>query len=267
LRKVDGAEADEVMRAAGCIPLVPYPGNHTPWMCIHEPCGEQISPLYSNVRRRGAACRTCAGFARGAKRRAKVADEVAEEMRAAGFEPLEPYPGADRRWHCRHEPCGEVRTPTLNQIRSRGTACRPCTAAAAGRRLWTLEAAEAEFRQAGLEPLVPWPGSSTKPWVPAIWHAGGLSPRGWGTSPTARAPAANAARTPLTRHCGSTLSSPWRLCAQPTWNRSTRSLVPTRRGCALTCLADGECRRSTATSNAAKAGACRVPLTPPRYGC
>lgn len=32
------------------------------------------------------------------------------------------------------------------------------------RRLWTSETAVAAFRAAGLVPLVPWPGSSTKPW-------------------------------------------------------------------------------------------------------
>ena len=164
-RRLDPAEAEQVMRAAGCIPLVPYPGNHVPWPCIHEPCGRTVTPMYSNVRRRGGeVCRDCGKWIRGAKRRAQLADGAVAAMRAAGFEPLEPYPGSDKPWRCRHEPCGQERTPALNTVRANGTACRECSAAAAGRRTWTAETAEATFRENGLTPLEPWPGSSSKPW-------------------------------------------------------------------------------------------------------
>lgn len=164
MRRVDHTEAEQIMRAAGCIPLVPYPGSGVPWPCIHEPCGRQIAPLFSNVRKRGRACRACAGDARGVARKLQHADEAVELMRAASFEPLEPYPGSDRPWQCIHEPCGDVRTPTLNTIRAHGTACRPCSNLAAGRAFWTAESAERVFREAGLEPLEPWPGSSSLPW-------------------------------------------------------------------------------------------------------
>ncbi|WIB34425.1 hypothetical protein [Curtobacterium sp. MCSS17_005] len=162
--KVDLAEAAKVLRDAGCTPLEPYPGNATPWRCVHEPCGREIAPTYANIRRRGSACKHCAADARGAKRRAGLADAAVAEMRAAGFEPLEPYPGTAKPWRCRHELCGHERTPTLNTVRMNGTACRDCSARAAGRAVWTAAGAEAEFRVRGLDPLEPWPGSSTKPW-------------------------------------------------------------------------------------------------------
>lgn len=164
MRRVDSTEAERVMRAAGCIPLVPFPGAGAPWPCIHEPCGREIAPTYSNVRKRGRACRACGDTARGATRRGASADAAVETMRAAGFEPLEPYPGSSRPWRCIHTRCGQERTPTLNTIRAHGTACRECSHAIAGRTAWTAEAAERAFRGLGLEPLEPWPGSSSKAW-------------------------------------------------------------------------------------------------------
>lgn len=163
-RKVDPAEAALIMRAAGCVPLVAYPGSGVPWPCIHEPCGEPIAPLYSNVRKRGRACRRCAGEKQGANRRAGLAHGAESTMRAAQFEPLEPYPGADKPWRCRHEPCGQVRTPTLNTVRRNGTACRPCWLSQQGFTVWSAESAETYFRDHGLEPLQPYPGSSSVPW-------------------------------------------------------------------------------------------------------
>lgn len=163
-RKVDPAEAALIMCAAGCLPLVPYPGSGVPWPCTHEPCGEQIAPLYSNVKKRGTACRRCAGEKRGATRRAGLADGAESTMRAAQFEPLEPYPGSNKPWRCRHEPCGQVRTPTLDTVRQGGTACRPCSLTQRGSTVWSAESAEMYFRSHGLEPLQPYPGSTTIPW-------------------------------------------------------------------------------------------------------
>ncbi|MCJ8505264.1 hypothetical protein MRU69_10385 [Kocuria flava] len=85
-------------------------------------------------------------------------------MRAAQFVPLEAYPGADKPWRCLHEPCGQVRTPKLNTVRRNGTACRPCWLAGKGFTEWTAKSAETHFRNHGLEPLQPYPGSSAVPW-------------------------------------------------------------------------------------------------------
>lgn len=80
-RRVDTAAAEGIMRAAGCIPLVPYPGASVPWPCIHEPCGQEIAPLFTNVRKRGRACRRCAAAARGMKRRSSFAEAAIAMMR------------------------------------------------------------------------------------------------------------------------------------------------------------------------------------------
>ncbi|MEU8545354.1 GIY-YIG nuclease family protein [Streptomyces sp. NPDC048717] len=80
-------------------------------------------------------------------------------MRAAGLEPLEPYPGAGTPWRCRHEACGrEVKARYSNVKRGVGI-CRWCAPNAPV----DAEGAAALMRTAGLEPLVPYPGTDT-PW-------------------------------------------------------------------------------------------------------
>ena len=46
-------------------------------------------------------------------------------MRAAGFEPLTPFPGAHAAWACRCSSCGRDSKPTYSKIRS-GRGCRFC---------------------------------------------------------------------------------------------------------------------------------------------
>lgn len=46
-------------------------------------------------------------------------------MEAAGFTPLEPYPGTNTPWPCRCEGCGNTSTPAYAHIRT-GGGCRYC---------------------------------------------------------------------------------------------------------------------------------------------
>lgn len=52
-------------------------------------------------------------------------DAAEATMRAAGFEPLEPFEGADRPWRCRCLTCGRVVTPRLSGIGA-GGGCKYC---------------------------------------------------------------------------------------------------------------------------------------------
>jgi len=55
------------------------------------------------------------------------AEECADEMRAAGLEPLQPYPGMGIAWRCRcmDPTCGAIVSPTLGTIRG-GGGCEKC---------------------------------------------------------------------------------------------------------------------------------------------
>lgn len=164
MTRFDPVEAERLMRWAGLLPLDPFPGVHKPWRSVHVACGIEIAPLLSNVRRRGTACRQCGASKRGAIRRASTAERAVQRMLAAGFEPLEAYPGSAKPWLCMHLACGEERTPSLNTIRANGTSCRPCSLAARGQKAWTAADARAFFLASGLQPLEPYPGSSSKRW-------------------------------------------------------------------------------------------------------
>lgn len=165
-RRVDADLALATFRAAGLEPLEPFPGASKPWRSVHQPCGRTIAPTLSNMRRRASACRGCAAERRGAGRRAGKQVEAVATMRAAGFSPLEPYLGNNTPWRCRHDPCGCEVTARLATVVRGDTACRTCSATALGYRIWTPELAEATLRAADLEPLEPYPGSSSTPWRP-----------------------------------------------------------------------------------------------------
>jgi len=155
---LDPEQAAAVMRAAGLEPLEPYPGSSAPWRCRHLACGREVTPRHAHIRRGEGPCKWCAPNAPVDPARA------ATEMRAAGLEPLEPYPGVDTPWRSRCLTCGQATRPTLGCLRRGQGGCRPCGRRAAGAAI-RLDAAQAtaEMRAAGLEPLEPYPGTKV-PW-------------------------------------------------------------------------------------------------------
>lgn len=91
-------------------------------------------------------------------------DEAEAVMRAAGLEPLDPYPGVGRGWRCRCMTCGNICVPRFDSIRSGQGGCRSCgnKATREAQRRPEAEAVE-RMRALGLEPLDPYPGSN-RPW-------------------------------------------------------------------------------------------------------
>jgi hypothetical protein len=48
-------------------------------------------------------------------------------MEAAGFTPLEPYRNVSSPWKALCERCGQISSPNLNNVRTRGACCAHCT--------------------------------------------------------------------------------------------------------------------------------------------
>lgn len=84
-------------------------------------------------------------------------DIAAAEMRAAGVEPLVPYPGSHHKWRCRCLGCDREIAPRLHDVRGGHRACGWC----AGQLVDPGVRAEA-MRAAGLEPLEPYRTAWTK---------------------------------------------------------------------------------------------------------
>ena len=85
-------------------------------------------------------------------------------MRAAGLEPLTPYPGSQAPWPCRCVTCGSEVQPTCSRVRA-GAGCRVCGYQRMGKKRHVAqEAAQASMTATGLEPLEPYPGRTGLPW-------------------------------------------------------------------------------------------------------
>lgn len=159
--RIDPEIAVAVMRAAGLEPLAPYPGANVAWDCRCTKGAHRVAPTLTSVRTgSNSGCRYCGWTAAGERRRAAGRERAEVDMRAAGFEPLEPYPGARVRWRCRHTICGHIVYPRLFKIRAGGGGCLTC----AGRAPVDPVAAEAQMRAIGMEPLEPFPGRVRDQW-------------------------------------------------------------------------------------------------------
>ncbi|MEU3836080.1 hypothetical protein [Streptomyces microflavus] len=116
------------MAERGLTPQSPYPGNNTPWMSVCGTCNGITAPTLTSVRKalrqeQGRGCDLC-------RRNGAIApEEAADLMRAAGAEPLVPFPGVKKPWlaRCLYEECGREVAPVFDSIKHAETgACKYC---------------------------------------------------------------------------------------------------------------------------------------------
>jgi len=109
-------------------PLASYPGSNKPWRCRCMQCGQEVTPRLGHIRRGRGGCPACGPINAGLKQR--TVPEVAQaQLRAGGFEPLEPYPGlASRPWRCRCLTCGTETKAPLYKVRNGIGVCSGCAA-------------------------------------------------------------------------------------------------------------------------------------------
>lgn len=156
-RRVSPGEATYVMRTAGLEPLVPYPGAQPQWLCRCKTCGDEVTPRYYNIKNGWGGCPTCRRARQSVVQRLPGSEAVAA-MRAAGLDPVVPYPGRHEPWLCRCQTCGKQVTPRLNGILCGQGGCKWCAPNAPV----DPRAAASIMQNAGLEPLVPYPGAGAR---------------------------------------------------------------------------------------------------------
>ena len=151
-KKITQEIAIALMRKAGLEPIDPYLDSKQPWLCIHIPCGRQVSPTYNAIQRGQGGCAYCAGT--------KIDSADAEAfIRSKGFEPLEPYSGNKKPWKVLHVTCNKETTLKYNTLQQGETqGCRNCSKV-----IVDADEAYAFFQSRDLVPLVPYPGSKN-PW-------------------------------------------------------------------------------------------------------
>ena len=157
-RRLNEDIAIKVMNKAGALPLEPYPGSSTPWLCRCLKCNKEITPTYGNIKNNGTkACVYCA--------KKKVhPDDAVKIMREAGLEPLVPYPGSNTKWKCKHLKCGEIVYPMHSWIVAGSGGCQKCGYIVSGLKGRVSEKFAIQvMKKAGLTPLTPYVGAN-KPW-------------------------------------------------------------------------------------------------------
>jgi len=151
-KAVDPKEAVGVMRAAGFIPLVRYPGANVGWHCKCKVCKRESYPAYTWVKWNNTGCKYC-------KKVLVVPSEAEVVMRKHNLEPLVPYPGARVAWKCRCTKCERVVSPQYSAIATSGQgSCKYCSRKAVDR-----VTAKKFMISKGLIPLEPY-SRSDDPW-------------------------------------------------------------------------------------------------------
>lgn len=152
------------MVEAGLQPLVRYPGSAKKWKCQCLKCKAIVFPRHSSIKQGRGGCNFCAKVNAHARQRALEAVAVAL-MLEAGLKPLEPYKSSKSKWRCECLTCSEVIVISHDNVRQ-GKGCRYCGILAAAHRRKDANATDAEqvMCDAGLQPLVPYPGT-TKRWL------------------------------------------------------------------------------------------------------
>ena len=157
-RRISENEAVQFMKNAGAIPLEQYQGSNKPWLCRCLTCKREIRPAYGNVKNNGTKpCAYCS--------KKKVhSDEAVKLMRDAGLEPLEPYPGSNVKWKCKHQKCGAIVYTTYSWVLAGSGGCQKCGYVESGLKGRVSEKLAMQvMKKAGLTPLTPY-GGANKPW-------------------------------------------------------------------------------------------------------
>jgi len=153
--------AKALMVEAGLIPLTEFPGVARPWKCKCEGCGKFTSPQFRHVRN-GHRCIHCTNKSRGERLRVVKADFAREEMVKAGLNPLERYPGVNRKWKCQCVSCKVILGVRFSGFYRDELGCKPCSAKRIGgqKKLAKAKQAEKLMSRVGLVPIVPYPGAN-----------------------------------------------------------------------------------------------------------
>lgn len=94
-------------------------------------------------------------------------------MRRGGLEPLEPFPGADKKWRCQCVALAHEVAPSYSTVRSTfkkdptrsSNCCSKCARMRVGAQTRTPDwRAVAIMRESGYEPLCDYPGNNRTPW-------------------------------------------------------------------------------------------------------
>ena len=180
--RMPASEVRKLLTSRGAAPIGKYPGlMSNPWKSRCTFCKKIIFPVPTNVLSNNSnPCGYCSHTL------VDPADAI-ELMMESGLKPLEPYPGARPKWKCRCLRCGLLTYPHYESIKASGGGCINCSRTKsqkpprAGRykkgvatRTLNEDQAIARMRKAGVDPVTPYPGSNTLPWLSKCMKCGSI---------------------------------------------------------------------------------------------
>lgn len=112
-----------------------YPGSTTAWRARHMKCGQEVTVRLDQVSRGHMPRDSCRCYLKrraAAEERAKStratenAVKAVAGMAAAGWQPLEPYPGSHNPWRCRCMDCGPEGSPSFHNVSQNAGKSKQC---------------------------------------------------------------------------------------------------------------------------------------------
>jgi hypothetical protein len=106
------------MLAANLKPLEPYVSARAKWKCECLKCGKVVFANYNAIQQGEGGCQTCGRASMASKQRGSEPRAVSL-MEKNGLKPLVPYQSGNTPWDCECLVCGELVSPTYNNVRFR----------------------------------------------------------------------------------------------------------------------------------------------------
>ncbi len=157
-RKTSQEEIVKLFAKFGMKPLEKYVNSQTPIKSLCLKCDNEIFPRADKVKQRGHQCGYCSGWL-------NTEERALLKLKELGHKPLSKYPGAVKPWKMQCGGCGKTISPKYNSLQQGRWGCGFCGHKKAGAKKRELgsKKAIALLKEAGLKPLVPYPGNNV-PW-------------------------------------------------------------------------------------------------------
>ena len=142
-------DALRIMKSAGLIPMVAYPGANKPWNCKCKKCGKITKPSLTAVKI-GIGCKFCS-------KRAVDPQDAENAMRKRGFEVQTSFPGATSPWKVKCLKCKRVFETKFHSLNTK-SGCKYCSGTAVKE-----QDLIDRLKELKLKPLAPYVSAKT-PW-------------------------------------------------------------------------------------------------------
>jgi hypothetical protein len=117
---LDSSEMEKIIESYGFKLLEPFTKKKQSLKALHIKCGKKTNIYYGSIRRGIGMCKWCSN------NRPIDQKEAVRIMKKSGYIPQVKFTSGKAKWKSIHKKCGNLVTPTFQQIREGGGGCRYC---------------------------------------------------------------------------------------------------------------------------------------------